>query len=107
MLSKLLYYGNENNGKIRLFVFFLLIAIIMGVIPFVMAYQIIVPLIHGKQITENYLLFRVAGMLIALILQGVFYGRGLALSHEAAYETLMNLRVCLQEKLEKQPLGVI
>ncbi|MCB2351119.1 hypothetical protein LGL08_16475 [Clostridium estertheticum] len=72
-----------------------------------MAYQIIVPLIHGKQITENYLLFRVAGVLIGLILQGVFYGRGLALSHEAAYGTLMNLRVCLQQKLEKQPLGVI
>ncbi|MBW9154091.1 hypothetical protein [Clostridium estertheticum] len=76
----------EIYGKIRLSVFFLLIAIIMGVLPCVMAYQIIVPLIHGKQITENYLLFRVAGVLIALILQGVFYGRGLDLSMKQPME---------------------
>lgn len=107
MLNKLFYYGRENNIKTKLSVFVLLIAIFMGVLPFVFAYQIIVPLISKEQITLGFLLPRAAGVLISLILQAVFYGKGLALSHEAAYGTLMNLRISLQEKLEKQPLGVI
>ncbi len=107
MLSKLFYYGKENNRKTVRSVFFLLFAVFLGVFPFLFAYQIIVPLLHGEEITLNYLLLRTAGVLLCLILQGVFYGRGLALSHEAAYGTLMNLRVSLQEKLEKQPLGAI
>ncbi len=107
MLAKLFYYGKENNRKTILSVFVLLIAIFMGVLPFLFAYQIILPVLHGEQITGSYLLLRTAGVFICLVLQGVFYGKGLALSHEAAYGTLMNLRISLQGKLENQPLGVI
>lgn len=107
MLRKLLYYGKENNKKTKLSIFFLLISILMGIVPFVFAYEIIVPLIDGEKLTPGFLLFRAAGVLISLVLQGVFYGKGLSLSHEAAYGTLMNLRVSLQGKMEKQPLGVI
>ncbi|MGC6173067.1 ABC transporter ATP-binding protein [Lacrimispora sp. 38-1] len=107
MLSKLFYYGKENNKKTIISVFVLLIAIFMGVLPFLFAYQILLPVIHGVQITGNKTVFCTVGVLAGLVLQGVFYGKGLALSHEAAYGTLMNLRISLQEKLEKQPLGVI
>jgi ATP-binding cassette subfamily B protein len=37
----------------------------------------------------------------------VFYLWGLSLSHLSAYNTLKNLRISLQGKLEKQPLGAI
>ncbi|MEY8355428.1 ABC transporter ATP-binding protein [Lachnospiraceae bacterium 54-53] len=107
MLSRLLYYGKENNPKMKISVVFLLAAIFMGVLPFIMAYQVIVPLIGGEEAAPGYLALRAAGVLISLVLQGVFYGKGLSFSHEAAYGTLMNLRISLQEKLEKQPLGVI
>jgi len=107
MLKKLLYYGKENNRKTGLSIIFLLIAIFMSVFPFVLTYQIIVPLVNGEQILFKYLLVRSLGVLICLVLQVLFYGKGLALSHEAAYGTLMNLRISLQEKLEKQPLGAI
>ena len=33
--------------------------------------------------------------------------KGLELSHDCAYHTLKNIRVVLQSKLEKQPLGKI
>ena len=107
MLQKLFYYGRENNKKTIQSVFVLLTAIFLGIIPFWLAYQVILPVIRGEQITGGYLLFRVLGVLISLVLQRYFYGKGLALSHEAAYGTLMNLRISLQEKLEKQPLGEI
>ena len=107
MLQKLFYYGRENNKKTVRSVFVLLTAIFFGIIPFWLTYQIILPAIHGESISAGYLLIRVLGVLFSLILQGYFYGKGLALSHEAAYGTLMNLRISLQEKLEKQPLGEI
>ncbi len=107
MLRKLFYYGKENNKKTLLSVFILLAAIFMGVFPFLLAYQIILPAIRGEQINGTYLLLQTLGVFLSLTLQGALYGKGLALSHEAAYGTLMNLRISLQEKLEKQPLGVI
>lgn len=107
MLQKLFYYGRENNKKTVRSVFVLLAAIFMGIIPFWLAYQIILPAIHGEEITTSYVLIRVLGILFSLVLQGYFYGKGLALSHEAAYGTLMNLRISLQKKLENQPLGEI
>jgi ATP-binding cassette, subfamily B, bacterial IrtA/YbtP len=107
MFRKLFYYGKENNRKTKLSVVLLFTAVILGVLPFVFTYQIIEPLIREREITAGYVFIRAAGVLLCLVLQGVFYGKGLDLSHEAAYGTLMNLRFALQEKLEKQPLGVI
>ena len=42
-----------------------------------------------------------------LVLQALFYGWGLNLSHKAAYDTLLRLRTALQKRFEKLPLGVI
>ena len=42
-----------------------------------------------------------------MVLYGLLYVEGLALSHRSAYHTLENLRLHLQSKLEKQPLGAI
>ena len=46
-------------------------------------------------------------ILICLIIQAVLYVKGLSLSHKAAYGTIMNIRVSLQNKMEKLPLGII
>lgn len=107
MIQKLFYYGQENNNKTILSVFVLLASVFMGIVPFLFAYQIILSAIDGEQIAGNHFLICTLGVLVSLVLQGVCYGKGLKLSHEAAYGTLMNLRISLQEKLEKQPLGVI
>ena len=46
-------------------------------------------------------------MALCMVLYGLLYVEGLALSHRSAYHTLENLRLHLQSKLEKQPLGAI
>ena len=46
-------------------------------------------------------------IILCAILYAVLYVKGLALSHESAYHTLKNLRISLQSRLEKQPLGAI
>lgn len=50
---------------------------------------------------------RVGAIAVCEILYAVFYVHGLELSHESAYHTLENIRISLQKKLEKQPLGTI
>ena len=55
----------------------------------------------------GYAAWRVAAIAACGILYAVLYVKGLSLSHRAAYNTLKNLRISLQGKLERQPLGVI
>ena len=55
----------------------------------------------------GYAAWRVAAIAACGILYAVLYVKGLSLSHRAAYNTLKNLRLSLQGKLERQPLGVI
>jgi len=107
MLKKIFYYGKENNKKTVISIVLLLIAIFCQTATFLFVYQIIDKIVKNDLITPNFMLFCAAGILISLILQTVFYKKGLDLSHEAAYGTLMNLRISLQGKLEKLPLGVI
>lgn len=83
------------------------IAVILSVIPYFLLYQIIAPLTEGRSITLGFVLTRVAITALCLAGNAVLYVHGLSLSHLSAYNTLKNLRIALQGKLEKQPLGVI
>ena len=49
----------------------------MGVLPFVLAYQVISPLVMGETVGIGYVSMRVIGVLICPILQAVLYGWGL------------------------------
>ena len=79
----------------------------MGVLPFVLAYQVISPLVMGNAVDTKYVCIRVIGVLICLILQAILYGWGLDVSHKAAYSTLLRLRTSLQKRFEAVPLGFI
>ena len=84
-----------------------LVSVLMGVLPFVLAYQVIAPLVMGAEIEASFLILRVVLVLVCLVLQALLYGWGLNLSHKAAYDTLLRLRTALQKRFEKLPLGVI
>ena len=79
----------------------------MNVLPFLFIYQLIRPLLLGGSLELGYAAWRVAAIAVCGILYAVLYVKGLSLSHRAAYNTLKNLRISLQGKLEWQPLGVI
>lgn len=107
MFKKVLEYAGEHRKTTYSAAVHMLVGIVMSVIPYLFIYQLIRPLLLGEGITPGYVLWRLAAMAVCAVLYGVFYIRGLSLSHEAAYRTLENLRVSLQGKLEKQPLGTI
>lgn len=83
------------------------IGIIANVTPYFLMYQIIAPLTRGEHIDACFILIRVAMIAVCEIIFSVSYVQGLTFSHIGAYNTLKNLRVSLQGKLEKQPLGNI
>lgn len=83
------------------------VAVAAQILPYIFAYQIISPLIAGESITWQFAVERVVGVAVCLALNFAFYLGGLSLSHIAAFNTLYNLRVSLQGKTEKLPLGVV
>ena len=83
------------------------LGIIANVLPYFFMYQIISPLTRGESIGSTFIWYRVLTILICKVFFAVLYTQGLSFSHYSAYHTLKNLRVSLQGKLEKQPLGHI
>lgn len=107
MLKKILHYGNENNKITALSVAILFLSVLFQIAPFFFIYMAINKVVCNEPITAQFLVICCAGILITLFLQVLTYCKGLSLSHTAAYGTLMNLRISLQEKMEMLPLGII
>jgi ATP-binding cassette subfamily B protein len=81
--------------------------IVASVVPYYFLYQLIVPLVEGTGLQAGFALSRVGLIAICEALYSVLYVRALIFSHISAYNTLKNIRISLQGKLEKQPLGNI
>ena len=107
MFKKVLEYAGEYRAKTWQSMMVMLAGVAMSVIPYLFVYQIIAPLLSGGSLTLPAVGLRVAAIALCMVLYALLYVKGLDLSHESAYHTLMNLRISLQGKLEKQPLGAI
>ena len=107
MFKKIFEYAGPYKKNMYVATVVVLVSVLMGVLPFVLAYQVIAPLVMGESIEASFIILRVVLVLACLVLQALFYGWGLNLSHKAAYDTLLRLRTALQKRFEKLPLGVI
>lgn len=107
MFKKVLDYAGEYRRLTYRSVAVLLLGVTMSVLPFWFAYQLILPLLGYGALEPAGAVCRVVAIAVCGILYALLYVRGLALSHQAAYHTLENIRVSLQKKLEAQPLGTI
>ena len=107
MFKKMFEYAGPHKKDLYIATFIVLLSVLMGVLPFVLAYQVISPLVMGNAVDTKYVCIRVIGVLICLILQAILYGWGLDVSHKAAYSTLLRLRTSLQKRFEAVPLGFI
>ena len=107
MFKKVFEYAGPHKKDLYIATFIVLLSVLMGVLPFVLAYQVISPLVMGNAVDTKYVCIQVIGVLICLILQAILYGWGLDVSHKAAYSTLLRLRTSLQKRFEAVPLGFI
>ncbi len=107
MFKKVLGYAGEHRRTTYAAIAAMLTGMVMQVLPFWFIYQIIRPLLLREPVTAGYIAWRIAAIAVCTVLYAVFYIWGLSLSHNAAYNTLKNLRISLQGKMEGLPLGVI
>lgn len=107
MFQKALEYTGDYRKTTYAAIIWMLAGVAMNVLPFVFAYQLITPLLGYGSMSVAGVIGRIAAIALCGILYAVFYVHGLELSHESAYHTLENIRISLQGKLEKQPLGII
>ena len=83
------------------------VALIASAVPFFLVYRIIKPLLEGEKLSAGYYTGHIAFIFICLLAYAILYVLGLKFSHISAYNTLKNIRISLQKKLERQPLGTI
>ena len=107
MFKKVLEYAGDYRKKTYAAVFFMVLGVLMNVILYFLIYQLIVPILTGSRMDAVGIVWRVVLIAVCAVGYAFSYVHGLSLSHESAYHTLKNIRISLQEKLERQPLGVI
>lgn len=95
MFQKVFEYAGPHKKGLYAATAIVLVSVLLGVFPFVLAYQVIAPLVMGEAITASFIIQHVILVLVCLVLQALFYGWGLNLSHKAAYDTLLRLRTAL------------
>ena len=81
--------------------------LIASAVPFFVVYRIIKPLLNGEKLSAGYFVTQIAIIFVCELAYAIFYVLGLKYSHISAYNTLKNIRLSLQSKLERQPLGTI
>ena len=89
MFQKVFEYAGPHKKGLYAATAIVLVSVLLGVFPFVLAYQVIAPLVMGEAITASFIIQHVILVLVCLVLQALFYGWGLNLSHKAAYDTLL------------------
>ena len=107
MLNIILKYGiKEKKFTVRAAIY-MLIGTIFSIFPYFFLYRMIDSLLNKGEISWNQAFSYIGGIFISLLLFGALYTLGLKNSHIAAYNILKNIRISLQQKLEKKPLGSI
>ena len=81
--------------------------LIASVLPFFMEYRIIRPLIEGEKPSASYYAIHIAIIFVCELAYAILYVWGLEFFHISAYNTLKNIRISQQKKLECQPLGTV
>ena len=107
MFKKVLEYAGEYRRTTYASIAVMLLGVVMSVLPYFFIYRLIAPPLTGELANPGQSLLWAAAIALCGVLYALLYVKGLSLSHRAAYSTLRNLRVSLQGRLEKQPLGVI
>ena len=107
MFKRVAPYIGKYKKYTVMAVIFMAVGIVLSVLPYYFLYRIISPLTKGESLETRDVVIRVIAIAVCEILYAVLYTQGLVFSHISAYNTLKNLRVSLQGKLERQPLGSI
>lgn len=104
-LKSILSYAKPCKGKLILSILCALLSVVGGIVPFIVAYQIISMFFNNTATVEK-IIFWGGICVIGFLIKIAFHALSTALSHVAAYTILEIMRKKVAEKLLKAPLGV-
>jgi ATP-binding cassette subfamily B protein len=107
LFKKVLEYAGEYRKTTYAAIAVMFAGLVASVAPFFLAYRILRPFLMKEALASEVAAAITAAIAVCGALYALLYLKGLDLSHKSAYNTLENLRVTLQRRLEKQPLGNI
>lgn len=107
MFKKILFYAEQDKKQINIAIFQCIISVAFSIVPYFMIYLLISRLVNDQAFTASYLVTIASVITISLVLESILYVKGLGHSHEFAFKVLEKLRIRLQEKLEKLPIGYV
>jgi ATP-binding cassette subfamily B protein len=107
LFKKVLEYAGVYRKTTYAAIVAMFAGLVASVVPFFLAYRIIRPLLMRETLAFGTAAVIMAAIAVCGVLYALLYLKGLDLSHKSAFNTLKNLRITLQGKLEKQPLGNI
>ncbi|MCR5153692.1 MAG: ABC transporter ATP-binding protein/permease [Lachnospiraceae bacterium] len=107
MFKKVKPYMGKNIRYTRMALLAMFLGLIASTLPFILVYRIIEPLLSGTRPDVQVVITNIAGVAVCEVAYAYLYVLGLKFSHKCAYRTLKNIRISLQKKLERQPLGTI
>ena len=100
MFKKIFEYAGPYKKNMYVATVIVLVSVLMGVLPFVLAYQVISPLVMGDSVETEFVLLRVIGVLICLVLQKKFEKLPLGIVEEKGTGTIKKLFVDDVDSLE-------
>lgn len=107
MISYVFKYAGKYKKKTVLAMVVLTTGVLFSMVPYLLVYQLIEPLLNKESISASYVLIRVLLFFLCILAYKVLYCFGLKFSHEGAFNTLKNIRTYVQSRIEKMPLGNI
>lgn len=105
--TKTFSYAKDYKNKIYLAIILIFFSVVSELVTFILTYDIIIRFIEKYPISIEYLIIMGFAIIFFLVLKSTLYLNGLDCSHEAAYDTLLGMRMKFAEKMTKLPLGVI
>ncbi len=107
MLSYVFKYAGSHKKKTLLAMALMTAGVLLSMVPYILVYQLIEPLLSHKTISAQYVVVRVALFFLCVLAYRILYCYGLRFSHEGAFNTLRNIRAYVQHRIEGMALGNI
>ncbi len=99
-------WGKDEHGRLIGAVISALIAVLLGMLPYFAAAQVIIGMLAGEKDLSFYLPWLGLG-LAGYAARTLLYNMALSVSHKATFAILKNIRQRILEKLPKLPLGTV
>ena len=99
-------WGKDEQGRLIGAVISALVAVVLGMLPYFAAAQVIIGMLAGEEDMSFYLPWLGVG-LAGYVARTLLYNMALSTSHKATFSILKTIRQKILEKLPKLPLGTV